>query len=138
MDIQIQSALIGGGLALLGVVVTLIFNYIQERQRFDNNIKLQNKAKSENAYLELLEYITHISANKVLMIKKQSFPDEERAKYNGVLVKCKLYATEKIANDFYQFMDTVITDINNGKYTDTEEMYEGLFTGVRKELNIKE
>lgn len=104
---------------LLDALISCGTTWFLDWLKFGREEKVHVKRNREITYVELLGYITHINARRKLMIEKHSFSDEERAKYNSILIQCKLNATEKIANGFYQLMEIVINDINNGEYTIT-------------------
>lgn len=125
-------------LVLLGAFISCGTTWLLDWLKFCREERVHVMRNRETTYIELLEYITHTNANKKLMIERREFPDTEKAKYNNILVKCKLYATEKIANDFYTLMGIIIQDINSGEYTNTKAMYDNLFIEVRKELDIKD
>lgn len=138
MSIEIKVALIGLFGALLGGLISCGTTFFVELVKFKRDDELHTKRNRENIYLELLKYITHINANRKIFIENHTFPDEEKAKYNNILVKCKLYGTKKLSDKFYNFMRIIINDIENTMYTNTDINYDDIFEEARKELKIED
>lgn len=121
-------------LIIIGALISCGTTFLLDCIKFNREEKIYYKRKKEEAYLEMQDFITDLTAHWK-ELKSNYLSNELRLKYNALRSKAHLYGKKETVDIFYE----LATDLMTGKHDETYQKRNLDFINlIKEELNIKE